>query len=268
MKYQMWSIRFHVYSSVPAIIVQRYTLLRLFIYLIFLPFFVLSAAGTEWRQGRWDCCSERHSWGVLGWTQKCPEALWQCWVLAGKGRRGHRDTTEVSAGEVTAEIAWAVSRSAWDHFCNVLVFLQHQQAVLQGARSGFVSPARGKEGAGLHLQDSWNVGEQGLVFLLGLSRVNCQCLEIKRQSLHRTENFFLFFLLFLPLHHNLLCENRGGTVRAVCGEGLSPCLGAGWGSTPAESVSDAVEGTWHSHGSSVPWLCWLGRGVCSKGNVH
>lgn len=95
MKYQMWSIRFHVYSSVPAIIVQRYALV-----FFFFPFFVLSATRTQWTQWRWDSYSESHSLGVLGCKQKCPKHsgparcrvtahAWRpCWAPRQQGRAG------------------------------------------------------------------------------------------------------------------------------------------------------------------------------------
>lgn len=80
MKYQMWSIRFHVYSSVPAIIVQRYALV--FFLFFFSSFFVLSAACTKWMQWRWDSYSESHYLGFLGCKQICLETLWQCWACS------------------------------------------------------------------------------------------------------------------------------------------------------------------------------------------
>lgn len=42
------------------------------------------------------------------------------------------------------------------------------------------------------------MGEQGLIFLFGLSRVNFQWFGIKWKSLHEIENLFFFFFPPLP----------------------------------------------------------------------
>lgn len=175
----------------------------------FFPFFVLSATCTEWMQRRWDFYSESHYLGFLGCKQMCLETLWQCWACsvchitasvtpvlspqpAGKGRKGQGDG-----------VCWSYywNRLGYEQICQRL-FLQRGDVLATSAgrackraRSGFVSPARGNEGllGLLVLEDFWNVGEQGLLFLLGLSRINYQCFEIKWQCLHKTENFFLFF---------------------------------------------------------------------------
>lgn len=68
--------------------------------------------------------------GLLSVSRRVTERAWRSrWALSQQGRAG-RARDAVSAWEVTAEIAWVVSKSAWDRFCNVVIFLQHQQAVL------------------------------------------------------------------------------------------------------------------------------------------
>lgn len=136
MKYQMWSIRFHVYSSVPAITVQRYAL----VFIFFSPIFCSLSNTYPMNAVEMGLLFWKPLFGCFRLQTKVSKALWACSVPrhgarmapvlspapAGKGRKGH---WEMSAGEITTEMAWAGSKSASDRFCNVLMFLQHQQAM-------------------------------------------------------------------------------------------------------------------------------------------
>lgn len=184
------------------------------LYFFFSPFLFSQQQCTKWMQWRWDSYSESHFrigggffWflGFLDCKQTCPGTLWQLGLLgvspqpAGEGRKGQRD------GVCWRSYCW--NCLGYKQICP-RSFLQRGDVLATSAGcackragSGFVSPACGKEGllGLLVLEDFWNVGEQGLIFLLGLSGVNCRCFEIKWQSHHKTEIFFP-----PPPCHNLL----------------------------------------------------------------